>query len=82
MRETPSKMYMYDVVTIDTIVFEVVGEGRGFKSPPPYNRIVMSLPVLPMLLFIWMIMFLGYKCSFLVNTKVLAVFCYKQHKIA
>ena len=30
MRQTPSKMRMNDMVTIDTIVFEIVGGGEGF----------------------------------------------------
>ena len=34
MRETPSKMHMYDMVKIDTILFEIVG-GRAIKAPPP-----------------------------------------------
>ena len=33
MPKTPGKMHMYDMVNIDTIVFEIVGE--GVKSPPP-----------------------------------------------
>ena len=39
MRETHSKMYMHNVVTIDTIVFEVVGGGgEALKAhPPPYD---------------------------------------------
>ena len=37
MPETPGKMHMYDMVKIDTIVFEIVGGGggAGFLSPPP-----------------------------------------------
>ena len=27
MHKTPSKMHMYDIVNIDTIVFEIAGEG-------------------------------------------------------
>ena len=29
MPKTPSKMYMYDMVKIDTIVFAIVGGGGG-----------------------------------------------------
>ena len=29
MPRTPSKMHIYDMVTIDTIVFEIVGGGGG-----------------------------------------------------
>ena len=29
MPKTPGKMHMYDMVKIDTIVFEIVGEGGG-----------------------------------------------------
>ena len=29
MRQTPGPMHMHDMVTIDTIVFEIVG-GEGF----------------------------------------------------
>ena len=34
MIETPSKMHMYDMVKIDTIVFKIVG-GGAFKAHPP-----------------------------------------------
>ena len=35
MSKTPGKMYMYDMVKIDTIVFEIVGGGAvTFKAPP------------------------------------------------
>ena len=34
MLKTPSKMHMYDMVKIDTIVFEIVGGGGAFKPPP------------------------------------------------
>ena len=34
MPETPGKMHMYDIVKIDTIVFEIVG-GWAFKAPSP-----------------------------------------------
>ena len=33
MPKTPGKIHMYDMVTIDTIVFEIVG--GAFKAPPP-----------------------------------------------
>ena len=36
MPKTPGKIHMYDMVKIDTIVFEIVGGGGGaFKAPPP-----------------------------------------------
>ena len=36
MPKTPGNMYMYYMVKIDTIVFEIVGGGGGaFKAPPP-----------------------------------------------
>ena len=36
MPKTPSKIPMYDMVKIDTIVFEIVwGGGGGLKPPPP-----------------------------------------------
>ena len=34
MPKTPGKMHMYNMVKIDTMVFEIVGEG-SFKAPPP-----------------------------------------------
>ena len=34
MPKTPGKIHMYDMVKIDTIVFEIVG-GGAFKAPPP-----------------------------------------------
>ena len=36
MPKTPTKMHMYDMVKIETIVFEIVG-GGAFKAihPPP-----------------------------------------------
>ena len=37
---TPGKMHMYDMVKIDTIVFEI-GGGGGLLKPPP--RIVSCL---------------------------------------
>ena len=40
MPKTPGKIHMYDMVKIDTIVFETVG-GSAFKAPPP--RIVNYL---------------------------------------
>ena len=39
MPKTPGKIHMYDMVKIDTIVFETVG--GAFKAPPP--RIVNCL---------------------------------------
>ena len=39
MPNTPSKMHMYDMMNIDTIVFEIVGGcGGAFKVPPPPDR--------------------------------------------
>ena len=39
MPKTPGRMHMYDMVKIDTIVFEIVGGGGGaFKAPPPPDR--------------------------------------------
>ena len=35
MPETPCEMHMYDMVKIDTIVFEILGGGAFFCSPPP-----------------------------------------------
>ena len=35
MLKTPSKIHMYDMVMIDTIVFEIVWGGGCFCSPPP-----------------------------------------------
>ena len=35
MPGTPSKMHMYDMVKIDTIVFEIVGGWVALKAPPP-----------------------------------------------
>ena len=34
MPKTPCKMHIYNVVKIDTIVFEIVG-GGAFKETPP-----------------------------------------------
>ena len=42
MRQTPSEMHMYAMVTIDTIIFEIVGGGGAFKTFPP-PRIVNCL---------------------------------------
>ena len=40
MPKTPSKMHMYDMVKIDTIVFViVVGGGGAFKAPPPDRQL-------------------------------------------
>ena len=39
MPKTPGQIHMYDMVKIDTIVFEIVG--GAFKAPPP--RIVNCL---------------------------------------
>ena len=33
MCQTPGQMHMHDMVTIDTIVFEIVGGGEAFKAP-------------------------------------------------
>ena len=33
MPKTPGKIHMYDVVKIDTIVFEIVGGGGGLLNP-------------------------------------------------
>ena len=35
MLKTPSKMHMYDMVKIDIVVFEIVGEGEAYKALPP-----------------------------------------------
>ena len=35
MPKTPGKMHMYDMVKIDTIVFEIIGGGGLLKPPPP-----------------------------------------------
>ena len=40
MPKTPSEMHIYDMVKIDTIVFEIIG--RAFKATPP-PRIVICL---------------------------------------
>ena len=41
MPKTPGKIHMYDMVKIDTIVFEIVGGGGAFKPHGP--RIVNCL---------------------------------------
>ena len=41
MRPTPSKMRMNDMVTIDTIVFEIV-RGGGHLEPPPHGLLAFS----------------------------------------
>ena len=42
MPKTPGKMHMYDMVKIDTIVFEIVWGGGGwFKAPS--SRIISCL---------------------------------------
>ena len=33
MPKTPGKMHMYDIVKVDTIVFEIVGGGGGILKP-------------------------------------------------
>ena len=39
MPKTPGKMHMYDMVKIDTTIFEIVGrEGGLLKPPPPPDR--------------------------------------------
>ena len=35
MHKTPGEMHMYDMVKIDTIVFEIVGGGGLLKPTPP-----------------------------------------------
>ena len=35
MPKTPGKIDMYDMVKINTIVFEIVGGGGLLKPPPP-----------------------------------------------
>ena len=41
MRQRPGQMHMHDMVTIDTIVFEIVG--GGLLKPPPPPRFVNFL---------------------------------------
>ena len=47
MRKTPSKMHMHDMVTIDRIVFEIVGGWEAFEhptqTPPPPPRVINFL---------------------------------------
>ena len=40
MPKTPGKMHMYDMVKIDTIVFEIVG--GAFKVPPPPGSLAVG----------------------------------------
>ena len=42
MPKTPGIMHMYDMVKIDTIIFEIVGGGGAFNPPPP-TQIVSCL---------------------------------------
>ena len=42
MPKTPGKIHMYDMVKIDTIVFEIVGGGAFKAPPPPPDRIGLS----------------------------------------
>ena len=44
MPKTPGKIHMYDMVKIDTIVFEIVGGGGAFKAPPPGSLTVWNSP--------------------------------------
>ena len=44
MPKTPDKYHMYDMVKIDTIVFEIVGEGGLLKPPPPGSLTVWNSP--------------------------------------
>ena len=53
MPKTPGKMHMYDMVKIDTTVFEIVGAafkalppppGGAFKAPPPGSLAVRNSP--------------------------------------
>ena len=41
MPQTPAEIHMYDMVKIDTIVFEIVG-GGAFKDLPPTARIGLN----------------------------------------
>ena len=43
MPKAPSKMHMYDMVKIDTIVFEIVG-GGGLLKPPPWIVCCLKYP--------------------------------------
>ena len=38
MPETPGKMHMYDMMKINTIVFEIVRGGGGLLKPPTPDR--------------------------------------------
>ena len=46
MRKTHSTMHMHDILTIDTIVFEIVKKGRGglLKPPPLSDRYFLQIP--------------------------------------
>ena len=47
MPKSPSKVRMYNMVKIDTIVFEIVG-GGAFKAappPPPYRWLSETSPI-------------------------------------
>ena len=44
MPKTPGKMHMYDMVKIDTIVFEFVGGGGLLTPPPPGTLAVWNSP--------------------------------------
>ena len=41
--KTPSEIHMYDMVKIETIVFEIVGRG-AFKAPPPWIVSCLKYP--------------------------------------
>ena len=43
MTKTPSKMHMYDMVKIDTKVFEIVKGGGLLKPPSPPDRIALRI---------------------------------------
>ena len=42
MRQTPGQMHMHDMVTVATIVFEII-EGGGLLKPSPPHRIANFL---------------------------------------
>ena len=42
MPKTPGKIHMYDMVKIDTILFEIVG--GGLLKPPPGSLTVWNSP--------------------------------------
>ena len=44
MTKTPGKMHMYDMVKIDTTVFDIVGGVGAFKAPPPGSLAVRNSP--------------------------------------